>query len=63
VSVAAFALETDRPAPIAITQESVMSESNFLIIGFPSCFRWLRSAPIAQRQTANYLIPAQHTVA
>jgi hypothetical protein len=33
VSVAAFALEIDVPAPIAITQQSVMSESNFLITG------------------------------
>jgi hypothetical protein len=35
VSVAALAQETDTPAPITITQQSVTSESNFLIKGFP----------------------------
>ena len=32
MSVAAFALETDTPAAIAITQKSAISDSNFLIL-------------------------------
>jgi len=41
VSVAAFALVTDTPAPIAIAQDSVMSASNFLIIDFSFVFPFL----------------------